>query len=359
MSKFSDAIGETYKVIRNYLPGSEATSYGKQLISHVDKTGSPTTADIVKNAFDEYNYPEHVAILTEKVSELNYMLGEKVLPTYCFSRVYKNKADLEKHIDRDSCEVSLSIHLYGDSEWTFWIKNLNGEDIGVVLNPGDAILYDGPNAEHWRNEYEGENYAQLFTHYVYLNGEHKNNYFDNVDQGMSLMSGVKRYDNFVPVELCNKIIEKSSDPKHSGDWVEQETVGKTKNQRVCEGFSLNIFPELDTELFGYINSAISKYCSETKHLMIQQDSGYTILRYSKGGKYVEHVDHSMENNRALTIIVNLNDDYSGGELHHFGGKLKNALGKGDVVVFPANFQYPHAITPITSGNRYSIVTWAV
>ena len=35
------------------------------------------------------------------------------------------------------------------------------------------------------------------------------------------------------------------------------------------------------------------------------------------------------------------------------------MGKGDIIIFPANFMYPHRITPITSGVRYSIVTWAV
>ena len=31
--------------------------------------------------------------------------------------------------------------------------------------------------------------------------------------------------------------------------------------------------------------------------------------------------------------------------------------KGDLLIFPSNFLYPHKITPITKGVRYSYVSW--
>ena len=59
--------------------------------------------------------------------------------------------------------------------------------------------------------------------------------------------------------------------------------------------------------------------------------------------------------------INLNDSYEGGDLV-FCDQNKNEikrfnLGKGSIVFFPGNFMYPHAITPITKGTRYSIVAW--
>ena len=33
------------------------------------------------------------------------------------------------------------------------------------------------------------------------------------------------------------------------------------------------------------------------------------------------------------------------------------LNKGDVIIFPSNFMYPHTVKPITSGKRYVVVTW--
>ena len=31
--------------------------------------------------------------------------------------------------------------------------------------------------------------------------------------------------------------------------------------------------------------------------------------------------------------------------------------KGDLIIFPSNFLYPHKITPVTKGVRYSYVSW--
>jgi predicted 2-oxoglutarate/Fe(II)-dependent dioxygenase YbiX len=37
--------------------------------------------------------------------------------------------------------------------------------------------------------------------------------------------------------------------------------------------------------------------------------------------------------------------------------VKIKLDKGDVVIFPANFMYPHRIEPIINNTRYSLVCW--
>ena len=31
--------------------------------------------------------------------------------------------------------------------------------------------------------------------------------------------------------------------------------------------------------------------------------------------------------------------------------------KGDLLIFPSNFLYPHRIAPVTKGARYSYVSW--
>ena len=73
---------------------------------------------------------------------------------------------LEKHKDRPSCEVSLTLHLNGDDRGPIWIKNKEGKNVCVELNPGDALLYLGCIATHWRDEFYGTWYAQMFMHYV-------------------------------------------------------------------------------------------------------------------------------------------------------------------------------------------------
>jgi predicted 2-oxoglutarate/Fe(II)-dependent dioxygenase YbiX len=72
-------------------------------------------------------------------------------------------------------------------------------------------------------------------------------------------------------------------------------------------------------------------------------------------------DHYTTTARHLSIIINLNDEYEGGDLIFTDQKEKEIkrlkLGKGSIVFFPSNFMYPHSIQPITKGTRYSIVAW--
>ena len=86
-----------------------------------------------------------------------------------------------------------------------------------------------------------------------------------------------------------------------------------------------------------------------------------LLKYTPGGKYDVHIDHFSSFARHLSVIINLNDDYQGGDLI-FTDQKNNVvktlkLKKGSIVFFPSNFMYPHRIQPITKGTRYSIVAW--
>ena len=87
------------------------------------------------------------------------------------------------------------------------------------------------------------------------------------------------------------------------------------------------------------------------------------IRYSPGQTMQNHCDHihdMFEGERKgipiLSIIGILNDDYEGGELIMFEDK-KIDTKKGDLLIFPSNFLYPHKVTPVTKGVRYSYVSW--
>lgn len=116
------------------------------------------------------NFREFVELLCAKNMEVASLVGEMVLPTYAYARIYKNGNVLEKHTDRHECEISLSVHLQGDKDWPIYMKKPNGDSVGVVLNQGDAVLYLGCDTPHWRNAYDGEEYGQVFLHYVLSNG---------------------------------------------------------------------------------------------------------------------------------------------------------------------------------------------
>lgn len=110
------------------------------------------------------------------------IVGEELLPTYAFARLYNNGDVLESHIDRPACEVSLTIQL-GRSHHYSWPIYVG--DKRYDLSEGDAVLYQGCIAEHWREECKGpEDYysGQVFLHYVRKNGEYADQAGDPINR---------------------------------------------------------------------------------------------------------------------------------------------------------------------------------
>ena len=137
------------------------------------------------------------------------------------------------------------------------------------------------------------------------------------------------------------------------------------NIRNVNGYNLNF--ETPTNLFYWnlIKKEIEKlyinYKAKFPKMGSNKINQIDLLKYDIGGKYEVHTDHFTTSPRHLSIIMNLNDDYEGGDLIFTDQKEKEIkrlkLGKGSIVFFPSNFMYPHMIEPITKGTRYSIVAW--
>jgi hypothetical protein len=125
-----------------------------------------------------YNGAPFLELLCEKRNEISNLVEESVLPTYSYCLIYGSESQLLKHLDRPACEVSLTVHLGGDTKWPIFIKKPSGEEISFELNPGDAVVYLGCIAEHWREKFTGQYYSQLFLHYVCTNGPNAWAYFD-------------------------------------------------------------------------------------------------------------------------------------------------------------------------------------
>jgi hypothetical protein len=85
--------------------------------------------------------------------------------------------------------------------------------------------------------------------------------------------------------------------------------------------------------------------------------GYNLLRYQTGEEYKSHYDGGIADQRSISPILYLNDDYEGGELEftNFGLKIKPEA--GSLFIFPSNFPYSHIAHPVTDGTKYAIVTW--
>lgn len=125
-----------------------------------------------------YNFLPFVRLLVEKNPMVSELCGEPVLPTYVYGRIYKNGEVLARHRDRDACEISCTLNLAQDVNWPIYIRKPDGKEVEMLLQPGDAMIYLGCEAEHWREQFTGHNHVQVFLHYVRANGPRAYAYFD-------------------------------------------------------------------------------------------------------------------------------------------------------------------------------------
>jgi len=164
--------------VPNFISVEHAQTLQKQFYE-LELSGQYGKDAQVPNSPAIYNFKPFLELLCQKTNEVTNLIEEQVLPTYTFARIYKNGAVLNRHRDRPACEISLTLHLGGDIAWDIGIQKPSGEEVNLNLNIGDAILYLGCTADHWRSTpFTGQNYSQVFLHYVRSNGPNAWTYFD-------------------------------------------------------------------------------------------------------------------------------------------------------------------------------------
>ena len=197
---------DKYVVLRNFCDVSKIKGELKRLdtpeniTNYADKKSSVEyDAVCLRNNFE-------VTMAQLEVREaLQEIVNERIAPSYNWARVYKNGAGLAPHTDRPSCDISVSMHIYGDKPWAFGVTMDDGEERRLDLAPGDIVFYQGSNRVHWREGlYQGESYAQVFLHYVSVKfAEHayddKNQYVYGYQQAINNMieAGVKNLNTMI------------------------------------------------------------------------------------------------------------------------------------------------------------------
>jgi len=178
---------------------------------------------------------------------------------------------------------------------------------------------------------------------------------------------VGHYKNIVSQELCNAIIEEdfnyseSTYSTHEGqspDW--------KKNKRVKMD---EIWIRKDHVFYEALNHAVSdvaeRYSEEVKKnkrdFVVQKTTDFRLNKYEKGGYMSLHSDnihHSHGQQYGFpqaTVLLFLNDNFKGGEF--VVSELQLNIKKGDAIIFPSNFMFPHEVKKVTQGTRWSIVSW--
>lgn len=185
------------------------------------------------------------------------------------------------------------------------------------------------------------------------------------------MNNLKDYivviENAMTNKLCDSIIKEFNSEEYVDSVIGTGVVNKdTRNvKQVVISYpsiiekNITVRKQLDHYIYLSASGVIKQYKNNFPLCTIEEDSGYELLKYEVGQFYMQHTDSFKLRPRAVSCSFALNDNYEGGEFAFFDRELVYKLKKGSCIMFPSNFMYPHEIMPVTSGTRYSIITWFV
>jgi len=180
---------------------------------------------------------------------------------------------------------------------------------------------------------------------------------------------IKNFKGVVNETICNQTIKELSE---QNDKFEQH---KFYNQTQEHTKSLSGSQELDitnhvpTTYQTYMDTIYESLQEYMKYIKLPYFDGWTGYspirwnRYKEDRKMAEHCDHIQslfEGKRKgvpiLSCLGSLNDDFEGGDLVFFGNKVVE-FKRGDLLIFPSNFLFPHRVEPVKSGIRWSYISW--
>lgn len=172
MTEFQE---KNYVVVRGFLDPDSVRSVSKYLENKIKR--HPETNENAKDPekvsqFCWYADPLIEAVLDNSTAHVEEVTGLQLFPTYSYTRVYMKGDELKPHVDRPSCEVSVTCHVATVGEpWKIYMESPGQQPTAVELAPGDAVVYKGCIVKHWRHPMENtEINVQFMLHYVDQNG---------------------------------------------------------------------------------------------------------------------------------------------------------------------------------------------
>lgn len=184
--------------------------------------------------------------------------------------------------------------------------------------------------------------------------------------------GVHLLPGFIPGSTCQQWI----------DYLEQQprwplSVNQTDRQE-SSGLRLQRDPGRVTdvvqqgELQAAIEDAVRRAFQQHASAAFGQSMAWMetpqVLRYEAGGLYGPHSDSDHFNpaegvwqkvlDRDASLLLYLNQDYTGGELEFAQFNYRYQPQTGDLLYFPSHGHYAHQAMPVQGGVRYVIVSWA-
>ena len=176
----------------------------------------------------------------------------------------------------------------------------------------------------------------------------------------------KYIENFLTKEECEQIIllgesvgliQMKSSLIVNGKLIEENTSYSGNKRMGCYFYD----DLLENELLKNITNNIielSNNLNPFKGLYYTKVPKYSFNRYGEGDFLEWHSDkHEILDGATITFIIQLNDEYEGGDVEFKRHGLRFRAKKNDLLIFPSNFIYNHEVHPVTEGLRYVVVQW--
>ena len=170
-----------------------------------------------------------------------------------------------------------------------------------------------------------------------------------------MKTGIEKFKDAIDSETCDLLIKYLEDNLHDATDLSHNDVQNVIGKEIL----LRQNSELDTMIFKSIEMVMNEYANiYYPFFRVHSDVGYQLRKIT--GYTRVHVDRNpdIEDRRNVSIILGLNSDYEKGEFHFPFQDYTTTVKRGEAIVFPVYFMYPHYVDePI--GNRYTINTWMI
>ena len=167
-----------------------------------------------------------------------------------------------------------------------------------------------------------------------------------------MKTGIEKFKNVIDPDTCDLLI------KHLEDNIHHSIDLSHRNRQnvICKEITLQPHTEIDNAVYKVIAKVVELYKEKYPLFQVRGDTGYQLRKIT--GNTRVHVDRNpdIEDKRNVSVIIGLNSDYEKGEFHFPVQDFSTTVKRGEAIVFPVYFMYPHSVDePI--GNRYTINTW--
>lgn len=176
-----------YHIIRGFLTKEEIEHCNRRFDLYLERGilyADDTSIYSCGTMFDDY--------CESKRHIVEEAFGKKFYSNYGYGRQYVKDEFLPLHVDRNGCEITMTIAINKSEPYDNWpiyyhtasrpshesydlmtlpdnLKNVNE----VILEPGDALVYYGMTVPHWRHPLHYDWHRQVFLHYVEQDGKYK------------------------------------------------------------------------------------------------------------------------------------------------------------------------------------------